>query len=155
MKSAKPSKSSSLDSHLGFWLRCVSNQVSSRFQKMLEDQGATVTEWVALRTLFDKRETTHAELIDALGMTKGAASKVISRLEEKKLATRRLADGSSREQVLMLTPQGMALVPKLAAIADGNDEYFFGHLRREERNALMKTFKNLVVHHQFKEIPVA
>ncbi|MGN6579886.1 MAG: MarR family winged helix-turn-helix transcriptional regulator [Bordetella sp.] len=155
MTSSRASKASSLDSHLGFWLRYVSNQVSSRFQKMLEDQGTSVTEWVALRTLFDKRETTHAELIDSLGMTKGAASKVISRLEEKKLATRRRADGSSREQMLMLTPRGMALVPKLAALADGNDEHFFGHLGREERNALMKTLKNLVGHHQFKEIPVA
>lgn len=144
-----------LEAHLGFWLRYVSNQVSSRFQKMLEDQGTTVTEWVALRTLFDRPETTHAELIQALGMTKGAASKVVSRLEEKGHATRRLAEGSSREQVLALTRQGMALVPKLASLADENDDHFFGHLGRAERRALMTTFKSLVAHHQFEEIPVA
>jgi DNA-binding MarR family transcriptional regulator len=155
MTHPQPRVASSLESHLGFWLRYVSNQVSARFQKMLEEQGTTVTEWVALRTLFDRPETTHAELIQSLGMTKGAASKVISRLEEKGLATRRLAKGSSREQVLALTPQGMALVPKLASLADQNDDHFFGHLGRAERNALMKTFKNLVAHHQFKEIPVA
>lgn len=144
----------SLESHLGFWLRYVSNQVSSRFQKLLEDQGTTVTEWVALRTLFDRPETTHAELIRSLGMTKGAASKVVSRLEEKGHATRRLAEGSSREQVLALTPQGIALVPKLASLADENDDHFFGHLGRAERKALMNTFMDLVAHHQLKELPV-
>lgn len=151
---ANPIVAASLESHLGFWLRYVSNQVSLRFQMMLEDRGTTVTEWVALRTLFDRPETTHAELIQALGMTKGAASKVVSRLEEKGLATRRLAEGSSREQLLALTPQGKALVPKLAALADENDDHFFGHLGRGERKALMNTFKDLVAHHQLKEVPV-
>lgn len=128
--------------------------MSSRFQKLLEDQGTTVTEWVALRTLFDRPETTHAELIQSLGMTKGAASKVVSRLEEKGHATRRLAEGSSREQVIALTAQGIALVPKLTSLADENDDHFFGHLGRAQRKALMNTFMDLVAHHPLKELPV-
>lgn len=144
-----------LDAHLGFWLRFVSNHVSARFQKLLEAQGTTVTEWVALRTLFDKPHTTHAELIDALGMTKGAASKVISRLEEKGLALRQQVEGGAREQRVSLTDAGRALVPTLADQADQNEEHFFGHLAAEERAALMKTFQELVIHHQFKEVPVA
>jgi DNA-binding MarR family transcriptional regulator len=155
MKTPKPLVASPLEAHLGFWLRYVSNQVSARFQSVLEDQGTTVTEWVALRTLFDRSETTHAELIQSLGMTKGAASKVVSRLQEKGLAARWLVEGSSREQVLALTPQGMTLVPKLAALADQNDEHFFGHLSQTERSALMKTFKSVVAQHQLKEVPVA
>ena len=59
---------SPLEAHLGFWLRFVSNHVSIRFQQLLEDKCVTVTEWVALRTLWSQRDTTHAELIDALGM---------------------------------------------------------------------------------------
>ncbi|UWF46857.1 MarR family winged helix-turn-helix transcriptional regulator [Pseudomonas sp. N3-W] len=155
MKNFTPPIVSSLDAHMGFWLRYVSNQVSARFQKLLEDQGTSVTEWVALRVLFDEPEASHAELIQSLGMTKGAASKVVSRLEEKGLATRRLAEGSSKEQVLALTTKGRALVPKLAALADQNDDHFFGHLSHDERGVLMKTFKNLVAHHNIKEVPVA
>lgn len=146
---------SPLDAHLGFWLRFVSNHVSARFQKLLETQGTTVTEWVALRALFDKPETTHAELIEALGMTKGAASKVVSRLEEKGLARRQRARDSARAQVLSLTDAGRALVPTLAAQADQNEEHFFGHLSAQEREALMKAFRGLVAHHQLKEVPVA
>jgi len=78
----KPTTPSPLEAHLGFWLRFVSNHVSVRFQQLLEAKGVTVTEWVALRTLWSQNETTHAALIQAMGMTKGAASKVITRLEE-------------------------------------------------------------------------
>ena len=155
MRPSSKSAVSPLDAHLGFWLRFVSNHVSARFAQLVEDEGATVTEWVALRTLFDKPQTTHAELIQALGMTKGAASKVVTRLEEKGLARRDLAEGRAREQVLLLTPQGRALVPRLAALADQNEEHFFGHMSARERQALMKAFQALAAQHHLNELPVA
>jgi DNA-binding MarR family transcriptional regulator len=155
MKRNPRSAVSPLDAHLGFWLRFVSNHVSARFSLLVEGEGSTVTEWVALRVLFDNTQTTHAELIQALGMTKGAASKVVTRLEQKGLARRELAEGSAREQVLRLTPQGRALVPRLAALADQNEEHFFGHMRAGERRALMTAFQTLVAHHHLKEVPVA
>ncbi len=146
---------SPLESHLGFWLRFVSNHVSIRFQQLLEEKGVTVTEWVALRTLWSQDETTHTKLILALGMTKGAASKVVSRLEEKGLVARQLVNGRAREQCLALTTAGKALVPQLAALADTNDDHFFGHLQPMEREALIKAMQALVQHHQLKDIPTA
>ena len=115
---------SELESHLGFWLRFVSNHVSSRFAKLLEVHEISVTEWVALRTLYQRSDATHAELINALGMTKGAASKVISKLESKSLAERQLAEDSARAQTLRLTKKGNQLVPLLANLADENDAHF-------------------------------
>jgi DNA-binding MarR family transcriptional regulator len=154
-KPEKQTTPSPLEAHLGFWLRFVSNHVSSRFQQLLEAEGVTVTEWVALRTLWSQEETTHAELIEALGMTKGAASKVVSRLEEKGLAGRQLADGRAREQTLGLTNRGKALVPQLAALADANDAHFFGHLPPAARLEMMQAMQALVQHHQLKDIPTA
>lgn len=147
-------QANALDAHLGFWLRFVSNQVSSRFEKRLEERGITVSEWVAMRTLYDRPNTTHAELIEALGMTKGAASKVITRLEVKGLAVRHLAEDKAREQVLSLTASGRQLLPALAALADENDHFFFGHLEASQRAQLMKAMKELVAHHNFKSVPV-
>lgn len=146
---------SSLEDHLGFWLRFVSNHVSMRFQKLLENESVTVTEWVAIRTLWNENESSHATLIEALGMTKGAASKVINRLEEKGLAERKLVDGRAREQKLSLTIKGKMLVPRLAQLADENDDYFFAHLSKSEQNVLIDTLKSLVEHHQLKEIPTS
>lgn len=146
---------SQLEAHLGFWLRFVSNHVSARFKQKLEEKGVSVTDWVALRTLLSKEKTTHAELIQALGMTKGAASKIISRLEGKGLVVRNLADGRAREQELRLTEKGASLVPQLAAIADANDDQFFGHLPQTEREMLVQVMQALVQYHQLNEIPTA
>ncbi len=44
---------SALDTHLGFWLRMVSNQVSVEFARSIMAQGVSVSEWVALRRLLD------------------------------------------------------------------------------------------------------
>ena len=144
---------SPLEAHLGFWLRFVSNNVSNRFRLLLEARGVSVTEWVALRTLWARSETSHAELIKALGMTKGAASKVVSRLEGKGLAERHFASGSSQGQSLALTRSGKAMVPQLAAMADANDDHFFGHLDARERQVLMIAMQALVQHHGLKDIP--
>jgi len=145
---------SPLEAHLGFWLRFVSNHVSGRFQALLEDRAISITEWVALRTLYEQNGTSHSELIQKLGMTKGAASKVITRLEEKGLAERRLVDGRAREQLLVLTAAGQQLVPELAALADENDAYFLGHLSEPERATLMAQLQEIVRIHQLKSLPV-
>jgi DNA-binding MarR family transcriptional regulator len=146
-------KATPLESHLGFWLRFVSNQVSSRFENLLAEHAISVAEWVAMRSLYGRTDATHAELIRALGMTKGATSKVISKLEVKGLAERQLSKDRQRDQVLCLTESGHALVPKLAAIADENDAHFFGHLTDTQRQSLSTLIRELVVHHQLKQVP--
>jgi hypothetical protein len=61
MKSGRRSTAPApLESRLGFWLRFVSKHVAMCFRKLLEAQGATVTERVALRTLLAQRESSHA-----------------------------------------------------------------------------------------------
>jgi len=146
---------SPLEAHLGFWLRFVSNHVSLRFQQLLEEQGVTVSEWVALRTLWAQPDTSHAELIAALGATKGAASKLVSRLEAKGLVVRQLVEGGARAQALKLTTAGKRLVPKLAALADANDAHFFEHLPPQQRQALLQAMQALVQHHQLKVMPTS
>lgn len=145
---------SPLETHIGFWLRFVSNQVSSRFQKLLEEHGTTVTEWVAMRTLYAREDVTHAELINALGMTKGAASKILSKLESKALIERRFAENSAKVQVLRLTAKGNALLPVLAALADANDAFFFGHLDETQQQTLLTLMQELVSHHQLQQLPL-
>jgi hypothetical protein len=47
--------------------------VSGRFKKSLAEHGVMVTEWLALRTLYTKTQSTHAALIDALGIRKSVS----------------------------------------------------------------------------------
>ena len=151
----KPRPPSPLDAHLGFWMRYVSNQVSGEFERAVEARGVSVSDWVALRTLHDQPDATHAALVAALGMTKGAVSKVVSRLQDKGLVTRAPHAADARAQVLALTPAGRALVPLLAADADANDERFFGHLGARRRQELKTLLQALVRQHDLHQVPVA
>ncbi|MBC7533861.1 MAG: hypothetical protein H7318_20020 [Oligoflexus sp.] len=59
-------------------------------------------------------------------------SKLIERLLQKGLVTRAEATGDRRYQEIKLTKTAIKLVPKLAGIADENDEDFFLSLRLQK-----------------------
>ena len=146
---------SSLESHAGFWLRFVSNHVSQSFAAKLTPTGVTVAEWVILRELFDTGETAASRIAAASGLTRGAVSKLIDRLLHKGLLTRAEAGKDRRFQDVKLTAAGRALVPKLAALADQNDEEFFRHLSAKERTALVATLRKLIATNNLKKIPTS
>lgn len=143
---------SSLDTHLGYWLRFVSNQVSHAFSRRVEARGVTVAEWVVLRELYDGGSMPSA-LADRLGMTRGAISKLADRLLAKHLITQQARAGDGRSQTLALTAAGRAIVPILAALADRNDEEFFGCLDRRVRATIETAMKDLVRRHSLRGAP--
>jgi DNA-binding MarR family transcriptional regulator len=152
MKS-RTSQVSALQSHTGFWLRFVSNQVSHRFARKLAGSGVTVAEWVILREMFETTTVTPSGLAAATGLTRGAVSRLVDRLLRKNFVSRTEATEDRRFQDVRLTAEGRTLVPRLAAIADRNDEEFFSQLSPQEREQLVTTLKKLVAVNNLKEIP--
>lgn len=147
--------SSPLEAHLGYWLRFVSNHVSHAFRRKVEAAGVSVSEWVVLRALHPPDPaTTPGALVRSLGMTKGAVSKLLDRLEQRDLVARTPSDEDRRQQHLALTARGRALIPKLARLADDNDREFFGHLPRDQRDTLLQLLQALVRHHDLRAAPV-
>lgn len=145
---------SDLEAHLGYWLRFVSNSVSQAFQRKVEAEGVTVSEWVVMRCLYGLRETSPGALADAIGMSKGAISKLLTRLEGKALVHRAVRAHDRRQQMIALTPEGEALVPRLARLADDNDAWFFGHLSPETRAELRALMQEIVRRHHLESVPV-
>jgi DNA-binding MarR family transcriptional regulator len=153
MKIQTAQRASALESHTGFWLRFVSNQVSHSFARKLVGSGVSVAEWVMLRHMFEAGGASPSALASATGLTRGAVSKIVDKLLHKNLVTRTEAAKDRRFQDVKLSTQGRALVPKLAAIADRNDEEFFSQLSVEERERLVLTLKKLVAVNNIREIP--
>lgn len=152
---AKPARSvSPLEAHLGYWLRYVSNQVSHAFARKLAAREVTVAEWVVMRELYDKDMLAPSLLADRLGMTRGAISKLADRLIAKDLLVRKAGGSDRRFQTLSLTGEGRTLIPKLSALADQNDEEFFGHLDRATRKSIEAAMKTIVRRHGLKAVPV-
>ncbi len=150
---SQPDPVSPLTAHLGYWLRFVSNQVSHAFSLRLAAPEVTVAEWVVLRTLFDQDAAVPSALAEALGMTRGAVSKLADRLAAKGLLTQTVNPGDRRFQALTLTARGRALGPDLAALADANDAAFFGHLAPEERARIAAAMRDIVRRHGLQTVP--
>lgn len=151
----KSPKTSALDSHLGYWLRFVSNAVSLAFAEKVEARGVTVAEWAVMRVVFDGDGLNPSVVADRLGMTRGGISKIADRLAAKGLAARRADPVDGRFQALALTPAGRRLVPDLAALADRNDDEFFGHLKPAERRALEAVMRDIVGRRNLHTIPTS
>lgn len=146
---------SALRDHTGFWLRTVSNDVSQAFSNRLSSSGVTVAEWVILREMYGQNHITSPGVIAELtGLTKGAVSKLIDRLLRKRLVSRSEDRTDRRYQNIELTAQALALVPKLASLADENDEEFFSVLSKTERKQLIEILKKIVRLKKISHVPV-
>ena len=154
MGDAMVHRTSGLESHIGYWLRFVSNHVSHAFRLKVESHGVTVAEWVVLRALFDSAAVNPSQLADTIGMTRGAISKLLDRLVGKRLVLCRTNKTDRRYQTVTLSAYGRKLVPVLGELADQNDREFFGHLDDQERAQLAALLKNIVQTHGLKEVPV-
>lgn len=149
-----PSEPSPLTSHLGFWLRYVSNSVSQAFARKLEDHDVTVAEWVLLRQLYDVEAISPSRLAKEMGMTRGAITKLADRLIDKAFIGRDANPDDARAQTLAITASGRSLVPELSALADQNDAEFFGHLNADERRRLERTLKHIIERRGSTAIPL-
>ena len=153
-KSPSEGQVSGLEAHVGYWLRFVSNAVSAEFARRVEAEGVTVSEWVAMRVLFDHDEMQPKDLAAAMGMTKGPVSRLVERLLRKKLIARRASEEDGRAQFVRLTVSGRELVPRLAALADANDAGFFAHFSEEEKKQLVAWMRKTVEAHGLSAVPV-
>ena len=145
---------SALETHLGYWLRLVSNEVSRAFERALQKRNISVAEWVAINQLAAGTGLTPAKLAATMGMTRGAISKVLDKLASKRLISRSMSSLDSRVQLLSLTEQARRLLPQLTSIAESNDGYFFAALNSDEKSALRNLLLKLAGVHQISRIPV-
>lgn len=137
-------KPSELSDHLGYWLRKLSNAVSQSFADRLARHAVSVPQWVVLRTLLDHESLSLKEIVSRVEVDQGSLSRMVDRLLARGLVQRK-ADASDRRAVaISLTKAGRDLVPKLAAVADRNDEAFFAGLSPRQRKDFIRTIKTLL-----------
>lgn len=149
-----PAPVSDLEAHLGYWLRLISNHVSHGFRRKLAALDVSVSEWVVLRELYRRGATSPGTLVQAIGLTKGAISKLVDRLADKRLIDRTTLAEDRRHQAIELTPRGRALVPRLAALADQNDHEFFAHMPASQREQIVRAMQEVARIHHLHDIPV-
>lgn len=134
---------SNLEDHLGYWLRCLSNQVHHSFAEKLSPHNISVAQWVVLRILYDNDNLDLSRAAELIGVDKSTLSRMIDRLVRRGLVQR--SEGKNRRSVhLTLSHVALGLVPKLAKLADENDEEFFKYLSLTQRQDLIDLVKGIL-----------
>lgn len=146
--------SSGLEIHLGYWLRQVSNHVSGAYARALHTRETSVAEWVVLSHVQARNGVSPSDLAEALGLTRGAISKVLDKLERKGWISRATHARDNRVQMVSLTRPGRRILPRLAEIADRNDAQFFDCLDDGERDDLRRLLRKLAEFHHIRDVPV-
>ncbi len=133
-----------LRDHLGYWLRRLSDEVHGRFERELAGHDVTVAQWTVLITVHHGDASTTREVARYIDIDAGAVSRLVDRLVAKGLMTREPDPTSRRSLLLVLTPAGRDLVPRLVEIADRNESHFFGALDPTQRDRLQSWIRELV-----------
>ena len=144
---------SRLETHITYWLRRVSNQVSLTLSRRLEHKGVTLAEWLALRELYDG-DLRPSALAERLGLTRGAVSKLAERMVRNLTITQEVSPPDGRAQMLAITDQGRAIVRVLAVILEQIDQEFFGHLDRDTRALMVSIMRDVIHRHGSRAVPV-
>lgn len=141
------------ENQLGYWLNFVSSRVGTSLARRLEKLDVSVSEWVALRKLFDQRTPISiSALAEEMGMTKAPVSRLVERLVQKKLVARQDSRNDGRAQQIWLSSAGQKIVPKLATIADENDEAFFGHLPVNVRPVMIALMQDIAKRYRLTQV---
>jgi DNA-binding MarR family transcriptional regulator len=144
---------SGLETHFGYLLRRVSNAVSGAFSRALQAKQTSVAEWALLRELHERGQAAPGDLADVLGLTRGAVSKIIDKLEAKGWVQADAKEGDNRYRLLSLTRSGQRCLPALAEIADQNDAAYFDCLSEKEKIVLRKLLIKLAEHNHIHDVP--
>ncbi|EEZ94358.1 MarR family transcriptional regulator [Legionella longbeachae D-4968] len=136
-------------------MRVVSNAVSHSFARKLAASEVTVAEWVILREMYSSEITTSPSEVAAItGLSRGAVSKLIDRLLAKNLVSRMESISDRRYQEIKLTAKAIQIIPKLAIIADENDNHFFSVLTASERKSLLEILTKLADLNKLNKNPI-
>ena len=131
-------------SHLSYWVRSADRRFSKSMDRLLSEVRIIASEWAALRELYRPGRLSPVELGLAIGMSKGGASKLVSRLIAKGLVIKETSDFDRRYRSVGLTKQGKELVVFMASIEKDADREFFSPLGNGRRFRLTEWMTRLL-----------
>lgn len=133
-----------LEDYLLFLLAAASASASAGFHAIVRDRGLRVPEWRALACLHDEDGQMITRLAALALMEQSAMTRVIERMEERGLVTRRGDTRDRRRVRVFLTPEGRSLVEALVRHARAHESQVLELLPAAERQTLKASLALLI-----------
>ena len=116
MTRTERARTTGLDEQLCFALYTASRAMTSCYRPMLDSLGLTYPQYLVLLVLWERGDTQVTGIGQALQLETGTLSPLLKRLEATGLVTRTRQSGDERSVVVGLTPEGLALEERAAAV---------------------------------------
>lgn len=133
-----------LDDYLLFLLAAASASASAGFHAIVRRHGLRVPEWRVLACLHDRDGQMITRLAALALMEQSAMTRVIERMEERGLVTRRSDSRDRRRVRVHLAPTGQAMLKPLLTLARDQETQVLACLPAEQRSALKPMLASLL-----------
>lgn len=104
----------------GYLIRRAAQLIVPHAEAVFKDQELTLSQWIALKLMYQGVADTSVSLSNVLGHNSGATTRLIDQLEERGLLTRARRKDDRRIVNLELTEAGIAgvkkMTPKMSAL---------------------------------------
>lgn len=105
-----------LENQLCFPLYAAAREIVKKYNPILEKIDLTYTQYIVMMVLWERRTITARELGKMLFLDSGTLTPVLKSLEKKGYISRRRSEEDERVLLTALTPEGVALREKAAAV---------------------------------------
>lgn len=116
----------------GYWIGRLGQAMLDDFTRGLAPYGVTGAQWTVLNVLYYGQARSPADLASYIGIDRSAITRLVDRLEAKKLVVRQQDPTDRRGLTLALTPKGRELVPALQEAAQATRARFVFALSPKE-----------------------
>lgn len=123
----------------------VCNMLHAKGRHIYEKEGLTQAEIDMLISLHVHNDgITAAEVADRMVFSSGGISKVVKKLEFKKLISKKDSKEDKRSSLIYLEDKGRDIALKCMPQFGENDKYFFDVLNETEKDILEKAYKKIL-----------
>lgn len=133
-----------LQTFLPYLLSQAAEESSLAFQQVYKNKyGMLRTEWRVLFHLGAFGEMTASNIVTRARIHKTKISRAVQKLVEKRFVTRERSDNDRRQELLRLTPAGVAAYRDLREVALAYDETLEAKFTKEEVELLRRMLRRL------------
>lgn len=132
-----------LSDSIGFLTGRIATALRTELEHDLSEFGVTANQWPVLLLIHHGRASRPSEIAEMLGIDRGAATRLIDRLEQKGVVSRFDDPGDLRAAKVQLTERGRTLTPVLETIVQARNEAALAEIDPAERAVFLKALKKL------------
>lgn len=123
------------------------NEVITQIESALRNAGCISLAWYDILIVLERsknKSLTMKDLIKETVLTKSGVSKIVDRIEDGKLITRKKSQADARSVLIQITKEGSIEVRRAWALYKQNiEEFFLSPLHATELNMMASIFKKL------------